>query len=81
MRYRKKEVPRLLFGRKRNPKYRVSDLVDTDTLVYFIAAIIKGAIKAEGIGWLNTDGGKYYMSRNALSKSHLIKKSKDKYGW
>ena len=46
MRYRKKEVPRLSFGRKRNPKYRVSDLVDTDTLVYFIAAIIKGAIKA-----------------------------------
>ena len=81
MSFTQKEGPSLSFGIKTNPKYSVSDLVDTDTLVYFIAAIIKGAIKAEGIGWLNTDGGKYYMSRNALSKSHLIKKSKNKYGW
>ena len=78
---KKKEVPRLSFGKIMKPKYSVSDLVDTETLVNFIAAIMRGAIKAEGIAWLNTPGGKYYMSRNGVSESYLIKKSVEKYGW
>ena len=82
VRYKKRGiVPKLSFGKARKPKYPVSDLVDTDKLVNFIAAIVRGAIKGEGIEWLDTPGGRYYMSRNALSKSYLIKKSVEKYGW
>ena len=78
---KKKKVPRLSFGKIRKPKYSVANLVDTETLVNFIAAIMRGAIKGEGIEWLNTSDGKYYMSRNGLSESYLIKKSVEKYGW